>query len=54
MPCQAEGIHCVLDGINMAEQACLGPFEVHVQVPAGNADHATRFIESHESRHSKQ
>jgi len=48
---QAEGIHCFLAGINMAEQASLSPFPVEVQVPAGDADRARKFIELHESRH---
>jgi Putative prokaryotic signal transducing protein len=47
---QAEGIHCVLDGINMAEQLSLSPFPIRVLVPAADADRAAHLIESHESR----
>jgi hypothetical protein len=47
---QAQGIRCFLDGLNTAESASIGAFEINVQVPAGDADRATRFIESHEAR----
>jgi hypothetical protein len=47
---QAQGIRCFLDGLNTAELASIGAFEINVQVPAGDADRATRFIESHESQ----
>jgi hypothetical protein len=47
---QAQGIRCFLDGLNTAELASIGAFEINVQVPAGDADRATRFIESHEAR----
>ena len=47
---QAEGIHCFLDGLNAAESTGISAFEIKVQVPAGDADRAGRFIKSHEAR----
>jgi hypothetical protein len=47
---QAEGIRCFLDGLNAAELAGIGAFGINVQVPAGAADRAQRFIEAHEPR----
>jgi hypothetical protein len=46
---QAEGIRCFFDGLNVAELAGISAFEIKVQVPAGDADRASRFIESHEA-----
>jgi hypothetical protein len=51
---QAEGIRCFLDGLNEAGFAGISAFDIKVQVPAGDADRASRFIEAHEARrHSK-
>src|SRR5262249_42759059 len=47
---QAEGIRCFLDGVNTAGLASIGAFEIKIQVPAGDADRASRFIQSHEAR----
>jgi hypothetical protein len=48
----AEGIRCFVEGTNQAGVAGVTGFEIQVQVPAEDADRATKFIESHE-RHKK-
>ena len=46
----AEGIRCYLDGVGQAGEAGIGAFEIKVQVPAGDADRARKFIDAHEGR----
>ncbi|MCS7045691.1 MAG: DUF2007 domain-containing protein [Gemmataceae bacterium] len=48
----ADGIRCMLDGINQAGEAGLTAFEIKVQVAAKDADLARRLIEQHE-RHKQ-
>jgi Putative prokaryotic signal transducing protein len=47
---QGQGIRCFLDGLNTAELASIGAFGIKVQVPAGDADRASRFIECHAAK----
>lgn len=48
---QAEGIRCVLEGLNQAAEPGLMALEIKVQVPLPDADRARKLIESHEARH---
>jgi hypothetical protein len=45
---EAEGIRCFLDGLNQAAEPGLMVFQIKVQVPAGDADRASRLIKAHE------
>ena len=44
---RAEGIKAFVEGSNQAGEAGLAGFPVYVQVPAGEADRARKFIEHH-------
>lgn len=46
----AEGVRCILDGLNVAELPSSITSVIKVLVPAGHADHAHRFLEAHETR----
>lgn len=47
---QSEGIHCVLEGSLQAGVVGTMGIPIQVQVRAGDADRATRFIRAHEHR----
>jgi hypothetical protein len=50
---QAEGIRCFLEGIEQAGIIGLMALEIKVEVPAGDADRASRLIEKHQAQAKK-
>jgi hypothetical protein len=47
----AEGIRCWLEGIHQAGATGLMALDIKVQVRAGDADRAGKYLKSHEPRH---
>ena len=45
---EAEEIPCFVEGINQAAEPGLAALPIHIQVPAGEADRARMFIQTHE------
>jgi hypothetical protein len=50
----AEGIRCFLEGANQAGAEGLMALPIKIQVPAGDADRAAKFIKEHEARHEEE
>ena len=50
---ESEGIHCFLDGSNLASVLTQITPEIKVQVRASDADRARKMIKAHESRHQE-
>lgn len=44
---QDEGMRCFLEGSTQAGEVGIGAFEIKIQVPAGDADRAGKFIHAH-------
>jgi len=46
----SEGIRAFVEGGNQAAESGLTGIPVHIEVPAGEADRARKYIEAHERR----